>query len=324
MLVHSTPMRLLFTECKEDDAVFFHHAFPDCDVVTTAETLARVPDIGGVEVLSVQVHSDVGSAEMERMPKLRLIVTRSTGTDHIDLDAAARRGIEVHNIPDYGAQTVAEHTLLLLLAVARRLHEAIAVTRGGRFDLRGLLGSDLAGKTAVVVGVGMIGERFARMAQAIGMRVLGVDPVERAELGIEYLPLPDALPQADALVLCCPLVEETRYRIDSSAFARLKRGALLVNIARGAVVHAPALLRALDDGVVAGAGLDVLEHEAALRGNVAPQPHEEQMLTAGLALMSHPRVIVTPHMAFYTREALLRLRDATVSLITDHLSRVCA
>lgn len=317
-------MRLLFSECKEDDAEFFHRSFPDCDVVTSAETLARVPDLGAVEVLSVQVHSSVGSAEMERMPKLRLIVTRSTGTDHIDLDEAAQRGIEVYNIPDYGAQTVAEHTLLLLLAVARRLHDAIAVTRAGRFDLSDLLGSDLAGKTAVVVGVGMIGERFTRMAQAIGMRVLGVDPVERSEVGIEYLMLPEALPQADALVLCCPLVEATRYLIDAPALEKLKRGALLVNTARGAVVHAPSLLRALNDGVVAAAGLDVLEHEAALRGSVAPQPHEEEMLAAGLALMSHPRVIVTPHMAFYTREALTRMRDATVRIITDHLSRVRA
>lgn len=317
-------MRMLFTECKEDDAEFFLNAFAEEDIVTTSETLSSVADVSGFEILSVQVHSRVGRKELERMPKLRLLVTRSVGTDHIDLDAASKRDIEVRNVPDYGAQTVAEHTLLLLLAIARRLYDAVNVTRSGRFDLSSLLGQDLAGKTAVVVGVGMIGERFAKMALAIGMQVIGVDPVERPEVGIPYASLDAALPQADALVLCCPLLESTRHLIADSAFARLKRGALLVNTARGAVVYAPSLLQALDEGVVAAAGLDVLEHEDILRGNAPAQPEQQATLQANRALMAHPRVIVTPHMAFYTREALHRMREKTVQIIRDFVARASA
>lgn len=312
-------MRLLFTECKEDDAEYFHEAFKGHDVITTTKTLAEVPDTSEVEVLSVQVHSRIDAKALERMPNLRLIVTRSTGLDHIDLREAETRDVKVRNIPDYGAQTVAEHTLLLLLAIARKLPQAIETTRRGNFDLSGLLGSDLDGKTAVVVGVGNIGERFTKMAQAIGMRVLGVDPAPRETCPIEYVALASALPQADALVLCCPLVESTRYLINDESLAQLKPNALLVNTARGAVVHAPSLLRALDEGWLAAAALDVLEHEEVLKGNAPPTPGQEEILAANRALMSHPRVVVTPHMAFYTREALSRLRESAARIIQDFI-----
>jgi len=312
-------VRLLFTECKEDDAGFFQQAFPNDQVLTTADTLASQDHLGDVEVLSIQVHSRVDEEALQKMPRLRAIVTRSTGLDHIDVEAAERRGVIVRNIPDYGAQTVAEHTLLLLLAIARKLGDAIATTRQGRFDLSGLLGADLAGKTAVVVGVGMIGERFARMALGVGMRVLGVDPAERAETGVTYTSLEEGLARADALVLCCPLVEQTRYLLRAETFGLLKPGCLLVNTARGAVVHAPSLLKALDSGIVAAAGLDVLEHEEVLRGSAPSRPAQEEILQANRRLLSHPRVIVTPHMAFYTREALSRLRERTVALIREFL-----
>lgn len=316
-------MRLLFTECKEDDAEYFAEAFNGHDVITTTKTLAEAPDTSEVEVLSVQVHSRIDAKVLERMPTLRLIVTRSTGLDHIDLEEAKRHNVEVHNIPDYGAQTVAEHTLLLLLAIAKKLPQAIETTRRGSFDLSGLLGSDLAGKTAVVVGVGNIGERFAKMAQAIGMRVVGVDPYPRDTCPIQYLDLQAALPLADAIVLCCPLVESTRYLINVESLAQLKPNALLVNTARGAVVHAPSLVRALDEGVVAAAALDVLEHEEVLKGNAPPTPEQEEILGANRALMSHPRAIVTPHMAFYTREALARLRESAANKIRAFLRAHC-
>ncbi len=310
-------MRLLFTECKEDDAEFFRRAFPSDAVTTTSETLAECGDVQDVEVLSIQVHSRVDEEALRKMPRLRVIVTRSTGLDHVDVGAAERRGVLVRNVPDYGAQTVAEHTLLLLFAIARRLQDAIATTREGRFELAGLLGSDLAGKTAVVIGVGAIGERFARMAEGVGMRVLGVDPVQRPETGVSYVSLREGLSQAEELVLCCPLVEATRYLLNSETFAQLQRGCLLVNTARGGVVHAPSLLEALGSGIVAAAGLDVLEYEEVLRGSVPAQPNQAEVLEANRRLMSHPRVIVTPHMAFYTREALTRLRQRTVELIRE-------
>jgi D-lactate dehydrogenase len=316
-------MRLLFTECKEDDADYFQAAFQGQDVTTTSKTLAEVSNTSQVEVLSVQVHSRIGAKELQRMPKLRLIVTRSTGLDHINLEEAAKHSVEVRNIPDYGAQTVAEHTLLLLFAIARKLPQAIEITRRGEFDLGGLLGFDLAGKTVVVVGVGNIGERFAKMAQAVGMRVVGVDPAPRKTCPIEYLELNRALPVADALVLCCPLVESTRYLINDESLALLKPSALLVNTARGAVVHAPSLLRALEQGLIGAAALDVLEYEEVLRGNASPTPDQEEILAANRALMSHPRVVVTPHMAFYTQEALSRLRQSSVEIIQDFLRASC-
>ncbi|MFY9235013.1 MAG: NAD(P)-dependent oxidoreductase [Fimbriimonadaceae bacterium] len=278
------------------------------------------------EVLSVMVHSPVGSRELERLKNLRMIATRSTGFDHIDLRGAKKRGITVSNVPAYGSNTVAEHTFALILSLTRKVHVAYMRTIHGEFDLMGLMGSDLMGKTLGVVGAGKIGQHVVRIGKGFGMRVVAFDPFADAHLGevlgFEMLAFEELLRRSDIVALCCPLTDATRHLMDRAAFSRMKKGSMLINTARGAVVDAGALLWALSEGIVGGAGLDVLEDEEvmpedALVAEIASKRGRARIeqIAENLALMRHPNVVVTPHMAFYSREALRRILETTAANI---------
>ena len=278
------------------------------------------------EVLSVMVHSPVGSRELGRLKNLRMIATRSTGFDHIDLRGAKKRGITVSNVPAYGSNTVAEHTFALILSLTRKVHVAYMRTMHGEFDLMGLMGSDLMGKTLGVVGAGKIGQHVVRIGKGFGMRVVAFDPFADAHLGevlgFEMLAFEELLRRSDIVALCCPLTDATRHLMDRAAFSRMKKGSMLINTARGAVVDAGALLWALSEGIVGGAGLDVLEDEEvmpedALVAEIASKRGRARIeqIAENLALMRHPNVVVTPHMAFYSREALRRILETTAANI---------
>jgi D-lactate dehydrogenase len=278
------------------------------------------------EVLSVMVHSPVGAQEMDALPRLRLIATRSTGFDHIDLDEANGRGIVVSNVPAYGSNTVAEHTFALMLALSRKVHKAYLRTLHGEFKLEGLMGFDLADKTLGVVGAGRIGQHVVRIAKGFGMNVIVSDPYGEQHLsellGFRYASLDELLQRSHVIALCCPLNSSTRHLIGREAFQKMRRGAILVNTARGAIVDSKALLWALNEGVLAGAGLDVLEGEELLGedtlvsslANESPNV-DYGLLAENLALMRHPNLIVTPHMAFYSSEALQRILETTIENI---------
>ena len=274
------------------------------------------------QVLCVFVRTPVSRELLQRMPALRLVATRSTGVDHIDLAACRERSIVVSHVPDYGAATVAEHTFTLLLGIARHLCEARARALQGSFSYRGLTGFELEGKVMGVVGCGRIGTHVARIAHGFGMRVVTFDPRPRPEatiaLGIQFVGWSELLERSDVLSLHVPLSPETHHLLDDAAFARVKPGVLLLNTARGALIDEEALLRALDRGTVSAAGLDVLEHE----GGAAP---EAPMGCDGLGcdrgwesshpLLRHPRVLATPHVGFNTREAVARILHETVENI---------
>jgi len=274
----------------------------------------------GAEAVSVFIHSSVSAAVLERLPALRFVATRSTGFDHVDLEACAARGIAVSNVPHYGENTVAEHAFALILNLARKVHQAWLRTRAGDFSLDGLKGSDLNGKVLGVVGAGRIGLHVIRIARGFGMEVLAYDPAPQpliAEvLGFRYAALDDLLAQADVVSLHLPLNERTHHLFDDDRFARMKRGVLLVNTARGGVVHTEALLRALDAGIVGGAGLDVVEGEELLaeEEQVLRTPATEAQLRQLLynhMLMERPNVIVTPHLGWFSHEAGQRILDTT-------------
>ena len=258
-----------------------------------------------LEALAV-VHGQPATKEaLDAMPSLRLIVTRSTGYDHIDLAEAGRRNIAVCNVPEYGSTTVAEFTMGLILCLARCIPQAVAESRKGAFSVEGLMGTDLAGKTLGVVGLGKIGRNLARMAKGFEMRIVVHDPYEEGSTPLEPL-----LAAADVVALCCPLTPETHHLIDTRSLALMKPTAFLVNTARGGVVDSKALLEALDAGRLAGAALDVLEGEEALR-DWTPDANMER----NLALMNHPNVLVTPHLAYDSQEALERIRETTAEIL---------
>jgi len=277
------------------------------------------------EVLSVFVNHPVDAAEMARYPALKLIATRSTGFDHIDMAEAKKRGIAVASVPSYGVNTVAEFAFALLLALSRRVCEAAARVKGGSFSQEGLTGFDLAGKTIGVIGCGKIGQHLVRMAKGFDMQVVVCDAHRdeklSAELGFTYVELPELLQNSDIISIHVPYMKETHHLINSQNISQIKKGAYLLNTARGAVVETAALVAALKDGTLGGAGLDVLEEEGDMQDEMRllahghPKQEELQIMLENHYLMSHPRVLVTPHVAFDTREALERILDTTAENI---------
>ena len=236
-------------------------------------------------------------------PRLKLIVTRSAGYDHIDLEAARARGVVVCYVPDYGAHMIAEHAFGLILAVARNICRGHKRYRKlHRFDDTGLGGVELYGKTLGVIGTGRIGRHSIRIGTGFGMRVLAFDVLPdqalAAEMGFQYRALPQVLANADFVTLHVPLIEGTRHLIDSEALAATKPGAILVNTSRGGVVDTQALKGALASGRLRGAGLDVLEDERATY-------HD----------FGEANVVVTPHLGWYTEGA----RDRILQISLDNV-----
>lgn len=277
------------------------------------------------EALCTFVESPIGETEIARFPNLKLIATRSTGFDHIDLAAAKARGITVVNVPFYGENTVAEFAFALLLALSRRVIDADEHVRQGGFSHDNLRGFDLAGKTLGVVGCGHIGAHVIRMAHGFGMKVIGFDAHQDAalaqKLDFTYASLEDLLATSDIITIHVPYNEHTHHLINKSNVGMMKRGAFLINTARGAVVETDALVEALKADAIAGAGLDVLEEEGdmndelALLTNPHPKEAELKIVLENHYLINHPRVIVTPHVAFNTAEAVKRILDTTIENI---------
>lgn len=282
-------------------------------------------DLGDPEVLTVFIYSKITREALIKFPNLKLVATLSTGFDHIDLVACRERGVTVCNVPSYGENTVAEHALALLLALTRKIVPAVNQTRRGDFSLDGLRGVDLNGKTAGVIGTGRIGRHMIRMLRGLNMRVVAYDPRPQTELatdyGFTYVDLDDLLKQSDVVTIHCPSTPETRHLINEARLRLMKPTAFLINTARGAIVETQALARALQENRLAGVGLDVLEEECAIideRQLLRPQFQQSCDLRTVLAdhiLLNHPRVIITPHNAFNTQEALERILETTVKNI---------
>lgn len=246
----------------------------------------------GVEALVVRSRTRVTAEALDGARRLRVIARAGVGVDNIDLEAATRRGILVLNAPEGSTVAAAEHTLAMLLALVRHIPQAHAALRGGTWARERFVGTELAGKTLGVVGLGKIGSQVARRALAFGMRVLAYDPYvteERARrLGVELGAWEEVLAHSDVLTLHVPLEPDTRALLGARELAAMKPGALLVNCARGGLVDEPALREALDRGHLGGAALDVFAAE--------PPPPDHPLL-------SHPRVVATPHLGGSTVEA---------------------
>ena len=235
---------------------------------------------------------------LEALPKCRGIVRCGVGFDNVDLRAAGARGMVVCNVPDYGTEEVADHAILLLLALARRLLPAEQSVRAGKWDAAVVFGAPrLRGRTLGLVGCGRIGTAAALRARAFGMRVLFYDPYQPdgldKALGIgRCRRLDELLGQSEFLSLHCPLTAETHHLLNAETLARLPAGAYVINTARGPCIDPVALAAALDSGRVAFAGLDVVERE----------PLDDERLRR------HPRVLLTPHVAFYSLEGFTEMR----------------
>jgi D-lactate dehydrogenase len=303
-----------------------------------------------VEILSVFIHSAVNEAFLAAHAGLRLIVTRSTGYDHIAVQEARAGGITVCRVANYGENTVAEHSFALLLALSRRLRESLAAYGSTHFSYQALRGYDLMGKTFGIIGTGRIGLHAARIARGFQMAVLAYDvktqPLVAATLDFEYVGFEDLLRRSDVISLYIPLLATTRHMINRDTLALCKRGVVLINTARGALVDTDALLEALESGQAGGAGLDVLEDERVLQQDSAgiisgeiishiqqsgapdseePLERRERVeelrnLVRNSRLIERPDVIFTPHSAFNSTEAVARINGETVRSIRQFLA----
>lgn len=280
---------------------------PGPDGRYTDDSLAELAD---AEFVVVGLEP-VPEAIFEAAPRLRFVQRLGVGYDNVDLDAAARRGVPVSNMPDFNAITVAEHAVALILCLQRRLFDSTLLMKAGQWPLGAVVAQgiyELCGKTVGIVGMGKIGIEVARLVAAFQCPLLYCDgrrvPAdEERKLGLEQAPLDDLLLRSDVVTLHLPLTHETRHLLGARELGLMKKTALLINTARGAIVDEAALTAALIEGSIAGAGLDVFTDEPLA------QRH---------ALRSCKNVVLTPHTAGQTREAM----DRMVACMLDNLDRV--
>ena len=270
----------------------------------------------GYDGVCVFVNDTVSAAVIDRLTELgvKLIALRCAGFNNVDMKYASGR-ISVVRVPAYSPYAVAEHAMAMLLTSIRRIHKAYIRTKDFNFSLSGLTGFDLHGKTVGIIGMGKIGRVFADICRGFGMRVLAYDkfPVEKE--GVSYTTLDEIFALSDIISLHCPLTDETYHLINSETVEKCKRGVVIINTSRGALVDAEALLAAIKSRKVGAACLDVYEEE----GDVFFEDFSGHIVDDDILarLISMPNVLVTSHQAFLTEEALYNIADTTVNNIFE-------
>lgn len=339
-------MNIYFVDHEPPDRVYFEAQLPQHQLHFLG-SLDEMP--ADAEIISIFIPSKITAAFLASHRALRLVATRSTTFDHIDLEACRRCGVTVSYVPSYGKYTVAEHTFALILALARRLRQAIEAHRNPAFSYEALRGMRLRSKTIGVIGAGRIGLRVLHLARGFGMKRIACDiqprPELAARLGFEYVDFPELIERSDIISLHAPLTPASYHMLNRESFARCRRGVLIINTARGALIDSEALLDALDAGIVGGAGLDVLEDERVFHDELThivsnqilhrlhePFPEREARvqdperineitrLMHNERLLEHPDVVFTPHIAFNSAEAVECINRTTVTNIEDFLS----
>lgn len=325
--------RIVFFETEKWEEEYFSKNLPGQDILYSPHTLEPNrdydPSLFDAEIVCVFAFSQVKKEVLEKFPHLKYIATRSTGFDHIDLDYCKEKGIIVSNVPAYGVHSVAEHTFALILALSQKIIPSVERTRKGDFTLEGLRGFELFEKTLGVVGTGNIGKVVAQIGIGMGMKVIAYNRHEDEDLkkiGVQFMDLDSVLGQSDVVTLHLPYLKETHHIINMGNITKFKKGALLINNARGGLVETQAILEGLNQQILAGAGLDVLEEECGMR-------EERELLSTKFLescdlrtqLMDHmlldrEDVLITPHNAFDSVEAVNQIMDITVKNIQGFLS----
>jgi D-lactate dehydrogenase len=307
------------TAASEQDELakaFVGHTIQFYEEALTKDNVEKAAD---ADVVSVFINSEVSAEVIAALRATKYITTRSTGFDHIDVVAAKAKGIAVANVPAYGSHTVAEYAFALILSLSRKLFAVRARIRDEKsFSIAGLEGFNLQGKTLGVLGTGRIGKNVITIANAFGMKVIAYDVFHddafAQTAGFPYVELPALLSQADILTFHLPYNAGTHHILNEANISFIKKGAYLINTARGELIDTKALLAALADGTIAGAGLDVLEAERSVKTGAT-----SELVTEAMTLVSLPNVIVSPHVAFYTQEACAEINKTTIQNILSFI-----
>jgi len=303
-------------------------AFPEDEILISKDNIDDdcMPEQKDFEIICIFVDSKITRNVLDQFPNLKMVVTRSTGFDHIDLAAAKEKGVLASYVPGYGDNTVAEFAFGLLLSLARKIYDSIdRIKETGNFDFHDLRGFDVKGKTIGIIGTGRIGREMIRISKGFSLNIVAYDPFPnydfQKEIGFEYAGLEDLLRKSDFVSLHCPYNEHTHHIINKDNIGMMKKGAMLINTARGALVETEALVNALENGQLGGAGLDVLEEEGEIKDELHflisghPKAEDMKVMLLDHALMRMPNVLVTPHNAFNSQEALHRILDTSIENI---------
>ncbi|MFN7020805.1 MAG: 2-hydroxyacid dehydrogenase [Phycisphaerales bacterium] len=303
------PYERAFLEAANKDAGH-ELAYLDARLSAVTADLAR-----GVPAVSIFVGDDASAGVLRALHAggTRLLALRSAGFNHVDVAEAERLGLTVARVPAYSPYAVAEHAVGLMLALNRKFHRAYARVREQNFALDGLMGFDMHGKTAGVIGTGRIGEAACAILRGFGCRVLAFDPVRNPAcqaMGVGYVTLADLYAASDIVTLHCPLMPKTRHLINADALAAMKPGVMLINTSRGAVIDTRALIAALKSGHVGSVGLDVYEEEGDLFfKDLSAEVIQDDVF---VRLLTFPNVLITAHQGFFTREACGAIAQTTI------------
>ncbi len=323
-------MKIVFFEVEDWEMPILQKQFPEAILTHDKPDTHNIEQYKDAEIVSCFIYSQLKKDIIDAIPGLKMIATRSTGFDHIDVAYAKSKGIIVSNVPEYGSRTVAEHTFALILALTRRMYQSVAKTRLLDFDRADIRGIDIFNKTIGIIGLGKIGIETLKIAKGFGMNVLVYTRTRNEELahehGFTYADLNELLLKSDIISLHIPYSKATHHIINKDNIKYFKRGSYLINTSRGGLIETEAIILALENNVLHGVGLDVLENEAKLEEEIEilTKSYKENVdlktLVLEHILLSHPKVIITPHNAFNSKEALERIIYTTMDNIQGFMT----
>ncbi|MBU0611850.1 hydroxyacid dehydrogenase [Patescibacteria group bacterium] len=328
-------MKIVLFEVPKIEQEILTRMVGDADVSFLEEKLTEenTEKALNAEIISVFINSEINKNIIDALPSLKLIVTRSVGFDHIDVNYCKEKGIKVSNVPAYGSHTVAEFAFALLLNLSRKTYDAYHKLReGADFSIFDLQGFDLFGKTIGVIGVGKIGKNTVKIAKGFGMNVIAYDLYPDLNFAKEnnfvYKTLNEVLSESDVISLHAPYTKENHHLINKENISLMKKGVYLINTARGELIDTDALIWGLKEKIIAGAGLDVMEGERELKDEFeilayadnAKKIEDYKILLEDRVLIDMPNVIVTPHVAFYSKEAEEGILKTTAENITAFMT----
>jgi D-lactate dehydrogenase len=325
-------MKIFFAEIENWEIDYIKTRLSGAELFFSDKKLDKnnLPEQKDFDAISAFVGSVVDEDVLKNFPNIKMVTTRSTGFDHLNLKALKEKNIKVGYVPGYGDNTVAEMAFGLILSLSRKIYEAYdRIKETGSFSFEGLRGFDLNGKTIGILGIGRIGKHMIKIAQGFGMNVIAFDlfPNEALtkEMNFKYVPLDELLVNSDVISIHLPYNDSTHHLINSQNIGKIKKGALLINTARGGIVETDALIKGLNDGTLGGAGLDVLEEEGIIKDEREfllhghPEGHNLKTVLENHVLIDMPNVIITPHNAFNTKEALQRILDTDIENIKNFI-----
>ena len=324
-------MKIVYFDVEDYEKEFLITANANYDFALVYSPLNEMnninPEYYNADIISVVTTSRVSAKVLEKFKNLKLIALRSVGFNHIDIEYCKKNDIAVVNSPNYGNITVAEFALGLLLDVSRKITDSYNEYKNGKVTPNNLIGTELSGKTIGIVGLGAIGSAFAKIANALDMKILGYDKYEKEELKTkyEYVDFERLLKESDFISIHAPITKDNYHMFNEDAFKKMKNTAIIINTGRGELIDSQALYNALISKEIAGAGLDVLEKEETITdfdyivgiNRLDKLTLEQTIINSRLFQLDN--VIITPHTAYNSKEAIQRILNTTMNNISEFL-----